>query len=315
MTIPAGDAGKSVAASGPLGQVGAVPPPTIDIALVQRLVARQFPRWSHLPVTAAPRSGWDNRTFRLGEEMLVRLPSAEEYAGQVAKEQRWLPVLAPQVPLPIPVPLAMGAPGEGYPFPWSVHRWLDGTDAGRSSVIDLTEFAVDLAAFLAALQQVDPSDGPRPGAENFFRGAPLAHYDAQTRRAIDVLGDTIDRAAVTAVWQRAVSSAWRLPPRWFHGDVALGNLLVRGGRLAGVLDFGLCGVGDPAGDLTVAWTAFSAASREAFRAGLDLDAETWARGRGWALWKALIVRAGLSETNAVDLQNPDAVIAAVLADG
>jgi aminoglycoside phosphotransferase (APT) family kinase protein len=288
--------------------------PSIDAALVQRLVAAQFPEWAHLPVTAVPNGGWDNRTFRVGTKMVARLPSAQEYAAQVAKEQRWLPVLAPRLPLPVPVPIAQGQPGEGYPYPWSVLRWLDGTDAGTSSVGDLTGFAADLAAFLAALQQVDAAGGPPPGEHSWYRGAPLAHYEADTRRAIEVLGDTIDRGAVTAVWERALSSTWQLPPRWFHGDVALGNLLVGDGRLSAVLDFGTCGVGDPACDLTIAWTTFTGKSRDAFRAGLDLDDETWARGRGWTLWKALILQAQLSGTNAVEGRDPAAVIAAVLAD-
>ena len=135
-----------------------------------------------------------------------------------------------------------------------------------------------------------------------------------TRRAVELLGEAIDRDAVTAVWERALSSTWPHTPRWFHGDVALGNLLLRDGRLSAVLDFGTSGVGDPACDLAIAWTAFSGESRSAFRAGLDLDEETWARGRGWALWKALVLRAGLSETTAVEFRQPDAVLTAVLVD-
>jgi aminoglycoside phosphotransferase (APT) family kinase protein len=194
-----------------------------------------------------------------------------------------------------------------------VYGWLDGTDAGTSPVTELTRFATDLAAFLAALQRVDATGGPPPGPHDFFRGAPLDRYDSETRRAVELLGDTIDRHAVTAAWERALSSDWPHPPRWFHGDVAVGNLLVREGRLAGVLDFGTSGVGDPACDLVIAWTLFDGESRAAFKAGLppDLDEETWARGRGWALWKALIVRAGIAPGDAAEA---GPVIAAVLAD-
>lgn len=288
--------------------------PPIDAALVRRLVAAQFPEWAGLPVTRVEPGGWDNRTFRLGAEMLVRLPSAEGYAAAVAREQRWLPALAPHLPLPIPVPLASGRPGEGYPWPWSVYRWLDGTDAATAPVTDLTTLSTELAAFLRALQAVDPTGGPAPGAHNWYRGAPLAHYDGETRRALQMLGDAVDGRAVTAAWNTALSATWQRPPRWFHGDVAVGNLLVRGGRLAGVIDFGTSGVGDPACDLVIAWTLFDGESRAAFRAGLDLDDGTWARARGWALWKALIVRAGLTTTNAAESQHPDAVIHAVLAD-
>ena len=286
----------------------------IDVALVRRLVAEQFPQWAHHDVRPVPRSGWDNRTFRLGDRMLVRLPSAAGYAAAVAKEQRWLPRLAPHLPLPIPAPLAHGRPGAGYPFPWSVYGWLDGADALTGPIGDLPAFAADLAAFLTALQRVDATGGPQPGEHNWFRGGPLAHYGAQTEQAVDALGDAVDRAAVTALWQRALSTTWQRPPRWFHGDVAVGNLLVRDGRLAGVLDFGTCGVGDPACDLVIAWTLFDGDSRAALRAGLDLDDDTWDRARGWALWKALIVRAGLVGTNAAELRHTDRVLAAVLAD-
>ncbi|MBB3678009.1 aminoglycoside phosphotransferase family protein [Modestobacter versicolor] len=284
----------------------------IDVPLVRRLVRAQFPEWGQLPVRPVTSSGWDNRTFRLGEEMLVRLPSAEGYAAAVGKEQRWLPHLARHLPLPVPVPLAQGAPGQGYPWSWSVYRWLDGEDARTAAVTDLTAFAADVAAFLTALQQVDASGGPPPGPHSWWRGAPLAHYDAETRRAIDVLSDVVDRAAVTAVWDRALATTWERPPRWFHGDVAAGNLLVRDGRLAAVLDFGTSGVGDPACDLVIAWTLFDGGSRTAFRGGLALDPETWARGRGWALWKALLLRAAMTGT--ADRSDPEAVIAAVLAD-
>jgi len=289
-----------------------VPAPTIDVALVRRLVAEQFPQWAGQLVTPVLPGGWDNRTFRLGDTMLVRLPSAAGYAASVAKEQHWLPALAPHLPLPIPVPLAQGTPGAGFPWPWSVYGWLDGADAGTGRIDDLTTFATDLAAFLTALQDVDATDGPLPGAHNWYRGAPLDHYDAESRRAISALGDAVDGRAATRAWEAALSTTWQRPPRWFHGDVAVGNLLVRDGRLAGVLDFGTCGVGDPACDLVIAWTLLDGESRASFRAGLELDEDTWARGRGWALWKALIVRAGLTATNAAQAQHPDAVIRAVL---
>src|SRR4051812_43585565 len=294
--------------------VGAMPQPTIDTELVRRLIRAQFPQWAGLPVTQFLPGGWDNRTFRLGEQMLVRLPSAAGYAASVAKEQRWLPRLAPHLPLPIPVPLVQGVPGEGFPFPWSVYRWLEGQDAGTGRVDDLPAFAGELARFLDALQHVDATGGPPPGPHNWYRGAPLAHYDAETRQALDLLGDAVDRSAATELWERALSTAWGSPPRWFHGDVAVGNLLVRDGRLAGVLDFGTSGVGDPACDLVIAWTLFEGESRSAFRAGLDLDPDTWDRGRGWALWKALIVLAGMVDTNAAEADHPARVVAAVLAD-
>jgi aminoglycoside phosphotransferase (APT) family kinase protein len=269
----------------------------IDATLVGRLIRRQFPHWSGLPIAAAEPNGWDNRTFRLGPELLVRLPSADRYAAQVRKEHRWLPVLAPHLPLPIPFPVAMGEPDEGYPWNWSVYQWLGGTPASAARIVDLSEFAVVLARFLACLQKIDPSEGPPPGPHNFFRGGPLEIYDAETRKAIATVQSMINAELATEVWETALATIWYGGPVWIHGDVAAGNLLVRDGRLAAVIDFGCSGVGDPACDLVIAWTFLSGQSREAFRLALPLDAGTWARGRGWALWKALITFAGNLQAN------------------
>jgi aminoglycoside phosphotransferase (APT) family kinase protein len=242
--------------------------------------------------------GWDNATFRLGDDLLVRLPSADSYAAQVTKEQRWLPYLAARLPLPIPEPVGMGKPGVGFPRPWSIYRWLDGEPATAERVSDLGGLAADLARFLTALSRIDASDGPAPGEHNFFRGGPLSVYDAETRAAIAMLSGRVDTEAAIEAWEAALDADWRGAPVWVHGDVVASNLLVRDGRLSAVIDFGCCGVGDSACDLAIAWTFFTAESREAFRAGLALDEATWARGRGWALWKALITLAQPTEEGA-----------------
>ena len=185
----------------------------IDVALVERLITAQFPQWADLQITPAVPQGWDNKTFRLGTEMSVRLPSAAPYAQQVEKEHRWLPELAPHLPLPIPVPLAKGAPAEGYPFNWSVYQWLEGETASTERIDDLIEFATTLADFLAALQRIDPAGGPPPGRHNFFRGGPLAVYDAETRQAIAALDGRIDTDAATAVWEAALRGQMARPAR------------------------------------------------------------------------------------------------------
>ena len=286
----------------------------IDAALARRLLVEQFPRWAALPIKRVELDGWDNRTFRLGSDMAVRLPSAEAYAAQVEKEHRWLPRLAPLLPLPIPVPLAMGMPAESFPWHWSVYRWLDGEVATIGSIDDLPLFATTLGRFLDVLQHIDPADGPPPGRHNFFRGGPLTTYDAQTRDTIAALHGKIDAHAATAVWEAALAATWHDAPVWVHGDVAPSNLLVREGQLSAVIDFGCSGVGDPACDLVIAWTVFSGESREEFRAALPLDAATWARGRGWALWKALITLAQHMNTNAIEASKARRVIDEVLAD-
>jgi len=260
----------------------------IDVFLVGQLVVTQFPQWAHLPIRAVEFGGWDNRTFRLGEHMSVRLPSAARYAKQVEKEQRWLPKLAPLLPLPIPIPLAMGAPALGYPWHWSVYRWLSGESATTDRITDLEQFATTLAHFLLALQQIDAANGPPPGAHNFFRGGSLTIYDAETRQAIAALSNQIDTRAVTAVWEASLAATWCGAPVWVHGDVSASNLLVEKGRLSAVIDFGSSGVGDPACDLSIAWTLFEGESRKVFRSALPVDHATWARARGWTLWKALI---------------------------
>ena len=262
---------------------------TADVAA--RLVAGQFPQWAGLPVVPVKVNGWDNTTFRLGDALSARLPSADGYAEQVAKEHRWLPALAPQLPLPIPEPAGLGRPTAEFPRPWSVYRWLPGEPAGADTVTDLVTFGADVAAFLRALQAADADGGPVAGEHNFFRGAPLAVYDEHTRSLLRQLADEVDAGAAATVWDAALRSAWEGEPVWVHGDVTGSNLLVSGGALSAVIDFGGLAVGDPACDLVMEWTFFSGESAAAFRDGLGLDGATWARGRGWALWKALLMLA------------------------
>ncbi|WP_431926121.1 aminoglycoside phosphotransferase family protein [Micromonospora wenchangensis] len=270
------------------------PPPervVVDVEQVRRLVATQFPHWAPLPVEPVANGGWDNWTFHLGSGMSVRLPSAAEYAEAVDKEHRWLPLLARHLPVPVPTPLARGGPGGGYPYAWSVYRWLDGETARFERIADPVRFALDLAEFVAALHDIDTTGGPRPGRHNWYRGGPLRTYHAQARRGIRALGDRIAAAPADEIWERALDAGWDGTERWFHGDLAQGNLLLDGGRLAGVIDFGTCGVGDPACDLAVAWTLLTADGRRVFRDRLSVDDATWARGRGWALWKTLVTHA------------------------
>lgn len=262
--------------------------PPLDAALVATLVRTQFPRWAALPVRPVAEGGMNNHSFRLGTDMLVRLPSAARYVAQVAKEQAWLPRLAPRLPLPIPHPLALGQPGEGFPFPWSIYGWIEGETARPDRITDALRLARDLAGFLHSLQRLEAVGGPPAGAHNFHRGGSLAVYDAETRAAIADLGAEIDGAAATTMWEAALASRHAAPPVWIHGDVAAGNLLLRQGRLCAVIDFGNMAIGDPACDLVPAWTMFDAAARGAFREALPHPPACWARARGWALWKALI---------------------------
>ncbi|MFD3444073.1 aminoglycoside phosphotransferase family protein [Microbacteriaceae bacterium 4G12] len=283
----------------------------LDEREVGRLVGEQFPEWRDLPITPVDVPGRDNQTFRLGDSMSVRLPSGAGYAAQVRKEHRWLPYLAPRLPLPVPTPLAIGAPAHGYPWEWSVYGWLPGHPASRGRIWDGEAFATDVAAFLRALQGIDAADGPAAGTHSFFRGGSLAVYDDETRRAIRILGARVDGAAALRVWDAALSAPYRSDPVWVHGDVAANNLLVRDGHLSAVIDFGTSAVGDPACDLVLRWTFLRGRERDRFRREIDADGGTWARARGWALWKALITLAGNGAPPAAEIP-PDEVIRAVL---
>jgi aminoglycoside phosphotransferase (APT) family kinase protein len=260
---------------------------TVDAEQVRRLISEQFPELADLPIEPVANGGWDNWTFHLGVENLVRLPSAAEYALAVDKEHQWLPTLAAQLPLPIPAPLAKGKPDADYPYPWSIYRWLDGYPATGDRIADPVRFALHLAEFLAALQSIDTAGGPRPGIHNWFRGGTLRTYDKEVHDALTKVDGHVDAELVREIWAKALDARWDGVDRWFHGDIAQGNLLLANGQLAAVIDFGTCGVGDPACDLAIAWTLLTADGRQVFRKRLTVDDATWARGRGWALWKTL----------------------------
>lgn len=290
---------------------------TIDEDLIRRLVASQFPQWAALSIRQVMPGGWDNRTFRLGDDMLVRLPSADGYVPAVAKEQRWLPVIAPRVPFEVPAPIALGSPTPQFGRPWSVYRWIDGTPAGDVPGIELDDLARDVARFLVALAAVETTDAPAAGPHSFWRGAHPRVYDDEVQRSLRRLEDTIDTVAARGIWDAALRTRITAQPAWFHGDIAPGNLLLREGRLAAVIDFGTSGAGDPACDLAIAWTMFDDSARDVFRAALPWDSEVWARGKAWALWKAMLVLADASGSHDPEGEARKAriVLERILADG
>ncbi|MGW8566007.1 aminoglycoside phosphotransferase family protein [Isoptericola sp. NPDC055881] len=266
---------------------------------VRRLVAAQHPRWAGLPVTPVQEFGTDHLLFHLGDELVARMPKTAWAGEHALADARWLPRLAPHVPLTVPAPLAVGDPDDDYPFHWSVVPWVPGAaiadplDPGAAPNLDLGPAATDLGAFVAALRGVDPSDGPVKDGTG--RGVPLARLDADVRRATDECGDRVDRGAVLRAWDAALEAAADpVPGTWLHGDLMPGNLLASGRRLTAVIDWGALGVGDPAADLPPAWWLFSGRDRDVFREaagagpGGDLDDGAWARGRGWVLVQGVI---------------------------
>lgn len=283
-----------------------------DPELVRRLLVGQFPQWADLRIELVESYGTDHDIYRLGDHMSARLPRIKWATGQAAKEAEWLPKLAPHLPLMLPVQLAMGHPAEGYPFNWSVYKWLPGESA-NGTIDDLNQAAIDLAGFIKALRRIDTTGAPpRPPHS---RGGPLAEGDEQVRRSIAQLGERIDSTAALRLWEQSLNApAWDGAEVWVHGDLLPGNLLVVEGRLSAVIDFGGLNVGDPACDLQPAWNMFAGESRNLFRAELEVDEASWLRGRGWALYQAVSALPYYWETNPGMIRQASHALAQVLAD-
>ncbi len=280
----------------------------IDSSLVRRLLLGQFPCWADLPLKRVLSAGTDNALYRLGSDMVVRLPRIGWAAKNVDKEYAWLPKLAPFLPIPIPAPLNKGMPAEGYPWPWAVYQWLEGKNPTVGHIPDPAALTVELAAFILALHKIDLPDGP-PSE----RGMPLAEKENDTSKAIRELDGMIDVQAVTRAWNHALQfPQWSKPPVWVHGDLSPGNLLMENNKLSAVIDFGNLGIGDPACDLIIAWNLLPAHTRETFRSVLRVDEATWGRGRGWALSNALIALPYYKDTNPVLANNARHVIQEII---
>jgi aminoglycoside phosphotransferase (APT) family kinase protein len=258
----------------------------VDEDLVRRLLRAQFPQWADLPLAIVEPSGTDHTIYRLGDDMVVRMPIIEYATRQAAKEARWVPFLAPQVPLALPMPLAMGAPGEGYPWNWSVVSWIEGEHATAGN-LDARHAAVDLARFIRALHACDPTGGPPTGAETGNRGLSLRGGDRLVREAMARLDGLDEAPAILAACEKIFAAPeWDRPAVWFHGDLSW-NLIAKDGRLVGAIDSGY-GVGDPACDLMPGWTLFRGEARQLFFDEVGLDEATRVRSRGWAILPALI---------------------------
>lgn len=287
----------------------------VDEGLVRRLVAGQFPQWAGMPVERFPSGGTVNAMYRLGEDMVVRLPLVKGGADDAVTEREWLPRLAARLPVAVPEVLGAGVPAEGFSRPWSVYRWLPGENPEPGALGDPLALAADLAGFVRAMRGVT-----LPGAPKAHRGGPLAALDAETRAAVEELrgipAEGVDCDAALAVWEDTLRVPDRDgPPVWLHADLMPGNLLVDGGRLTSVIDFGCVGTGDPACDLFPAWNLLPAGARDVFREALGVDDATWIRGRGRTLSQALIALPYYRTTNRVMARHARYVIRAVLGEG
>jgi aminoglycoside phosphotransferase (APT) family kinase protein len=256
--------------------------------LARKLIAEQFPEYSILPITDVEKQGHDNRTYRLGEHMLIRMPTAAGYALKVPKEQELLPQLAKRLSIRIPAPIKMGKPSADYPYPFSIYKWLPGKSINLLTLTDQEkeQLAFDMAKFLKELQAIMDIKGPEPGQHNWWRGDHVSVYDKGAREQITELAEIIDAGQALALWDKACATRWNKQPIWIHVDFAIGNILMDGGKLSAVIDFGGAAVGDPACDLVIAWTYLSGKARETFVSKMAMDPDTWLRARAWALWKA-----------------------------
>ena len=241
--------------------------------LAHQLIIQQFPEYAHLPVTEVEKQGHDNRTYRLGDEMLIRLPTAESYALKVPKEQELLPKLAPQLSMRIPTPIKSGTPSQDYPYPFSIYKWLKGTSLNLLTLDkeETKSLAFDLATFLKELQGIKNVDGPKPGLHNWWRGDPVSVYDKDTQQQIASLTDIINTDKAMTLWKSACRTTWNRPSVWIHGDLAVGNMVLLDGCLSGIIDFGGMALGDPACDLVIAWIFLEGKARDIFMGEMDLD--------------------------------------------
>ena len=280
-----------------------------DADLVRRLLASQFPQWAELPIERFQSAGTDNAIYRLGDDLAVRLPRIHWAVDNVAKEQKWLPVLAPHLPLAVPLPVAAGEPEDAFPYPWGVVQWLPGELATLDRLDDPVKAALDLAAFVRALQSIDSTGGPK-----HHRGLPVRLADEMVRKGIAGIRGDVDADAVAEAWNRIMAAPdYDGPSLWFHGDLSYLNLLAQDGKLTGVIDWGTCGVGDPAIETIIAWSLFPPDARQAYRDALRVDDATWERGKGWVITGIFGV-AYYRDTNPVLVADKVRAIDAVLAD-
>lgn len=289
--------------------------PTLDLA--RKLIAEQFPEYANLPMVDVEKQGHDNRTYRLGEPMLIRMPTASNYALKVPKEQELLPQLAKRLSVSIPAPIKMGKPSADYPFPFSIYKWLPGKSINLLTLTnqDKEQLAFDLANFLKEMQAINDVQGPEPGQHNFWRGDHVSVYDKGAREQIAELSEIIDASRALALWDKACAIKWDKKPVWIHGDFAIGNILMDGGKLSAVIDFGGAAVGDPACDLVIAWTYLSGKAREIFIYEMDIDVDTWLRARAWALWKATFELCQITHKNSSEAEAQKRIIDEVIDDG
>lgn len=286
----------------------------LPVAVVARLAAEQFPQWQDRELHPVASTGTVNALFRLGEDVVLRFPlqprTDEAMLESLTKEQDNARRIAGATRLEVPEPLGIGRPGEGYAGWWTAYRWIDGATAGDENVHDQVRFAEDLAQLVLALQAMDVAGRSWDGHS---RGGPLSTRSAGVRQALAQSTELTDVPALTRVWERCLAAGrGDQPDVWLHGDLMPGNLLVRDGRLAAVIDCETVCVGDPAVDLIPAWNLMTATGRSAYRRALAVDDATWERGRGWAIAQAIVALPYYVDSNPVMASTARRTLVAVL---
>ena len=271
----------------------------IDLDLVKKLIKEQFPIYKNLEIKEVDIQGHDNRSFILGSDKIIRIPSSKDYAEKVDIEQKYLPLLAKNLKVKISKPLKLGKPNCNYPFYWSIYAYIEGKSLNfiDKNILNLELIAEQLAGFIKELHSIDIVDSIEAGKHNFYRGGNPVIYDQEVRNAVKNLENYIDGELVTDIWEKAIDSEWDKEKVWIHGDLEIGNILIEKEKIAAIIDFGGMAVGDPACDLVMAWTFFDIKSRKIFKKVLNLDSETWQRAKGWCLWKALITAEKTADKN------------------
>ncbi len=270
--------------------------------LVQQLINIQFPEYSDLEIKPVENQGHDNRTYRLGDKLAVRLPSAKKYALQVEKENKWLPILSKKLKTKISKPKHLSVSSDLFPYPWLILEWIEGESLNNIESVNKNKLALDLSDFLNDLHKVDSKDGPIAGKHNFFRGGLLSVYNKETRDSIEILKDEFDTRKLIDIWGEAIESKWSYNNVWVHGDLEIGNLIInKHNELEAVIDFGILGVGDPACDLAMYYTYFDKESKHIFKSNLNVDVSVFTRTKGWVLWKSLITYISLRDSKFRDI--------------
>lgn len=287
---------------------------SLEDATVRQLLRKQFPELADLPLMRIAPGGWDNLSFRLGTQYVVRLPSAARYAHQIDREVRAFDQLAAHLCWAIPSRFGTGVADNQFPYRWAINRWIDGAPPAHATQ-SRPEFAHQCGRFLASLHALPGRAAPPPAPANFHRGAGLATYHQEMCTALSRIGDPALRQDLAAIWQSALACPWQGEPVWVHGDFFPWNVLVdQAGSLTGVIDWGLVAGGDPACDMALAWSCLDRPARRVFRAARSPDPDTWLRAQAWSLWKALTLHTGVNHGPPEDIADSARVLEEIRLD-